>query len=324
MSTSSSKDLPPSTSPYFPFMFLRGQFCASPVYPPATTDLTGRTAIVTGANGGLGLECSRQLLSYRLSRLIIAVRSTAKGDNAAVRLRAQYPHADIQVWPLDLASYPSIQAFASHVDETLDRVDYVVLNAGVWKENREIVPGTGYEETFQVNYLSQALLTFLLVPVLKIKSSRASSPAQLTWVNSGLALAAKFPQRRDASPTSDGSLFRTFSSQEEKFDGQEAYCTSKLLAHYFLWVLADQIPADRSHVIVSITDPGFVRGTELRNNNHAKKSVLLDAAAKGVGNIARGTIGKTLEVGASALVDAVVNHGPESHGCFLWSWQISP
>lgn len=316
----SSKDLPPNNSPYIPSVFLKGQFCTSPVYPPASTDLTGRTAIVTGANSGLGLECSRQLLSYRLSRLIIAVRSSTKGENAAANLRTQYPHADIQVWPLDMASYPSIQTFVRQVGEKLDRVDYVVLNAGVWKDF-DIVPSTGHEEIFQVNYLSQALLTFLLLPVLKSKSSR-ESPAHLTWVNSGLALAAKFPQRKsEPSP-----LFPALSSKEN-FDSQEAYCTSKLLAHYFLWVLAEQVPADICNVIISITDPGYVRGTDLMNNTKqemAKKSALLGAVAGGVIKIAQRTTGKTLEVGSSALVDAVVNHGPESHGCFLWSWQIAP
>lgn len=285
----------------------------APVHPPAGANLTGRTAIVTSANTGLGLECSRQLLSYRLFRLILAVRSPTKGENAAAKLRAMYPHADIQVWP---ASYPSIQAFVHQVNENLNRVDYVVLNAGVWKDF-DIVPDTGHEETFQVNYLSQALLTFLLLSVLKAKLS-PGPPAHLTWVNSGLAFVAKFPQRKSPPP-----LFPSFNNREN-FDSQEAYHTSKLLAHCFIWALAEHISAD--HIIVSITDPGYVRGTGLMDNTKrelSRKNALLGVVA---GGFMKGfeKAGRTVEVGASTLVDAVVNHGSESHGCYLMSWQISP
>lgn len=313
----SSKDLPPNTSPYMPNIFLKTQFCISPVYPPAGTDLTGRTALITGANTGLGLECSRQLLSYGLSRIILAVRSPTKGENAATQLRVTYPTADIQVWPLDMASYPSIRTFVHRVSNHLDRVDYVVLNAGVWK-HFAIVSSTGHEETFQVNYLSQALLTFLLLPVLKVKAA-PGSPARLTWVNSGLAFTAKFPQRKNAPLP----LFATF-SQKEGFDSQEAYCSSKLLAHYFLWELAERVSAD--HVIVSIADPGYVRGTGLMDNTRqelAKKNAVLGAVAGGFIKVFE-RAGRTLEAGTSALVDAVVNHGAESHGCLLMSWKISP
>lgn len=313
----SSKQLPPNTSPFFPAIFFRNQFCTTPVYPPAGTDLTGRTAIVTGASSGLGFECALQLLSYGLSRLIITVRSPAKGEDAAAQLRTKYPHADIQVWLLEMASYESIQKFVCQTDEKLSRVDFVVLNAGVWKHSFDLVSTTGHEETFQVNYLSQALLTFLLLPVLKAKSL-PGLPAHLTWVNSGLAFTAKVPRLNNAPP-----LSRSFGSKEG-FDGQEAYCTSKLLAHYLLWELTEHVSADG--VIISITDPGYVRGTGLMNNMKqelSKKNALLGVVAGGFMK-AMERAGRTVEVGASTLVDALVNHGLESHGCYLMSWQISP
>lgn len=259
-------------------------------------------------------------MSYGLSRLVMAVRLSSKGEDAAAKLHVQCPHADIQVWSLDMASYPSIQSFFRQVDETLERVDYVVLNAGVWKEFN-LVASAGHEETFQANYLFQALLTFLLLPILKDKSP-PGSPAHLTWVNSGLALAAKFPQRKNAPAR---ALFPALSNRQG-FDSQEAYCTSKLLAHYFLWELAEHTPVRTCNVVVSITDPGYARGTGLRDNTKqdmARKNTLFGVVAGGFMKLAE-RAGRTLEVGASALVDAVVNRGKESHGCSLMNWEISP
>lgn len=64
---------------------------------PEGLDLSGKTALITGSNVGLGLECARHFLKLRLSKLIMAVRSLEKGEAAAADLRSQYSEADIQV-----------------------------------------------------------------------------------------------------------------------------------------------------------------------------------------------------------------------------------
>lgn len=310
-----SKDLPPNTAPFFPTIFWNNQFRAKPVYPPPGTDLFGKTAIVTGANSGLGLECSRQLLSYNLSHLVMAVRSAEKGNRAASELQSKYHNADITVWELDMASYPSIQAFVRRIEASLPGVDFVVLNAGVMNAFK-LIPDTGHEEMFQVNYLSQALLTFLLLPILKAKSQANSSPpAHVTWVNGALSLTAKFANRnRDP-------MFPSFSEGPDGFDDGEAYNQSKVLAHYFVWKLAEYVSAE--DVVVSVTDPGYVRGTSLAKE---KK----DQAAEKFGVIFKvfywlfSRTGRTLENGTSTIVDSVVNKGMESHGCFLMGWKIAP
>ncbi len=104
----SSKDLGPSPLSFFPGIFIKTQFRTKPRYPPKDTDLTGRVGIVTGSNTGLGFESSRQLLSYKLSRLIMAVRSPTKGEAAAAKLRKEFPRATIDVWILDMNSYESV------------------------------------------------------------------------------------------------------------------------------------------------------------------------------------------------------------------------
>src|ERR1700754_3901021 len=81
-----------------------------------------KTAIITGGNTGIGLECGKILLSRQLSHLILAVRTPSKGEEAAAPLRTLYPKAKIDVWHLDMNSYESIRDFAQKC-ATLPRLD---------------------------------------------------------------------------------------------------------------------------------------------------------------------------------------------------------
>jgi NAD(P)-dependent dehydrogenase (short-subunit alcohol dehydrogenase family) len=165
--------------------------------PPAWTnkdvDLRGKTAIITGSNTGLGFECAIQLLDLGLSKLIIAVRSEAKGEEAKKLLLAgRDPNKlpVILVWKLDLSSYDSITAFAERA-KTLERLDITINNAGLMKKTFEKNPSTGHEETVQVNYLGQALFTLLLLPIIKEKNS-PEQPGHLVLVSSDTAAWAEF------------------------------------------------------------------------------------------------------------------------------------
>lgn len=301
-----SKDMQPLTSPFFPHVFFQNQFRSKPSWPPKDTNLTGQVAIVTGANQGLGLESADQLLSLRLSRLIIAVRSVSKGEAAAKTLRAKYPQAAIDVFQLDMSSYDSIRAFAKQVEQ-LERIDIAILNAGVRKTKFEVVPSTGHEETTQINYLSTALLCILLLPVLKHKSATGSGPGRITIIGSGLAFAAKF-RNRTASP-----LLPSF-DDAQNFDVIDQYNTSKLLGMMFLYKLADHVSAD--DVVVNVVDPGFVKGTSLSRDLSFVASALMTPW--------KHIAARSLKVGASTYVDAAVVKGKESHGCYIMSWKISP
>ncbi|KAN0106590.1 NAD(P)-binding protein [Hyaloscypha variabilis] len=301
-----SKDLQPSTIG-FGKVFYDNQFKKKPVWPAPNTTLEGKTAIVTGANTGLGYEAALQLLGLKLSKLIVAVRSLERGGVAAANFRKQFPKATIEVWQLDMSSYTSVQAFATRVKNQLSRIDIVLLNAGVSRLHFAANKNTGHEETVQVNYLSTVLLATLLLPILKVKGKTGGEPARLTIVSAALTLAAKFPNR-EANP-----LLESF-DDPKKYDQQDNYNSSKLLAHMWLWKLVDFVSAD--DVIVNLSDPAWCRGTELTRD---AKGPLMKGAVK-----LFGTLGRTPKVGASCFVDAIVNHGKESHGCFLMSWQIHP
>jgi NAD(P)-dependent dehydrogenase (short-subunit alcohol dehydrogenase family) len=302
-----SKDLKPSTTPFFPNVFYNNQFRAKPLWPVTGATLVGKTAVITGGNTGLGYEAAVQLLGLNLSHLILAVRSTEKGETAASKLRQLSSKASVDVWQLDMCSYESIQAFAHRVEKELSRIDIVILNAGIIGMNFSVVKSTGHVEVMQVNYLSTILLAVLLLPILKAKKQHDHQPAHLTIVSAALTLAAKLPQR-DAVP-----LLPSF-DDPKTYDLQEEYHSSKLLAHMFLWKLVDYVSAD--DVIVNLADPAWCKGTELTRSAPAA----MRAGAKLFGALT----GRTAKVGASCFVDAVVNKGKESHGCFLMSWQIHP
>lgn len=299
-----SKDMQPVTSPFFPNIFFKNQFRTKPVWPPEDTDLGGKVAIVTGANQGLGFEACDQLLSLRLSHLIIAVRSVTKGEAAGDTLRAKYPQATIQVFQLDMSSYDSIRAFVVQV-ERLVRVDIAILNAGVRKTKAQLVPATGHEETIQVNYLSTALLCILLLPVLKRKST--PGPGRISIVGSGLAFQAKFRNRMD-------SPLLASLDEAKNFDVLDQYNISKVLGMMFLYKVADYVSAD--DVVVNIVDPGYVRGTGLTRD----LGVVGSAFMAFWGHVAA----RSLRVGASTYIDAVVIKGKESHGCYIMGWKIWP
>ncbi|EXJ66963.1 uncharacterized protein A1O5_09609 [Cladophialophora psammophila CBS 110553] len=302
----SSKELPPSTTPFFPNHFLKNQFRTKPQFPPKNTDLSSKVAIVTGSNTGLGLECASQLLSYKLSHLILAVRSPTKGENAAVTLRQQYPGAIISVWQLDMASYDSIRVFTARADKELSRLDIAILNAGVGFGGFKISPATGHEETIQINYLSTMLLSILLLPILKNKSP-ADSPGRLTISTAMLSVTARFINKNEVP------LLPSFDNKKY-FDSMDIYSTSKLLGQLFIWKLTDLVSAD--DVVVNLVEPGFVKGTELHRDTSVPAKVFM--------SLFKAISGRTVKVGASTYLDGSIVKGKESHGSVLMNWEIAP
>jgi NAD(P)-dependent dehydrogenase (short-subunit alcohol dehydrogenase family) len=301
----SSKDIGPLEGNFFPKYFIKNQFRTPTVYPPKDLDLTSQVAIVTGSNTGLGYEASRQLLSYKLSHLVMAVRTVQKGETAADQLRKDFPQATIEVWMLDMNSYESIQSFADRVKSDLPRLDMAILNAGLGKQTFGTVPATGHEESVQVNYLSTSLLAILLLPILKTRSP-SGKPGRLTLINSATAYMTKF-QNRDAK-----QLLASFDDPKQ-WDGNDRYGSSKLLGQMFTYKLLEYVSAD--DVIINLADPGLVKGTGLGG-----KGGILISVARSIFSLA----GRTVEAGATAYVDAVAVKGKESHGCFLMSWEIAP
>ncbi|KAI4221673.1 MAG: hypothetical protein L6R36_006717, partial [Xanthoria steineri] len=157
--------------------FLYRQLFITPApITPSTVSLVGQTGIVTGSNTGLGYYASSQLLSLGLSRLILAVRDTTKGEKARSSLLATLKESSpgsaknppqVEVWPVDLTNYTSIIEFANRVRDTPNlQVNFIILNAGVARLGFEAAPN-GNEITIQTNWLSTALMAMTLRPILQ-------------------------------------------------------------------------------------------------------------------------------------------------------------
>jgi NAD(P)-dependent dehydrogenase (short-subunit alcohol dehydrogenase family) len=289
--------------------FFKSQLFHKPKLPPASTDLSSKVAVVTGGSTGLGFHCCRQLLALNLSHLIITVRSLRKGEEARKKLLKEYPNATIEVWELEMGSYESIQAFARRIGQ-LDRLDIAILNAGLVKAEFELNPSTGHEETIQINYLSTALLSILLIPVLKSRSP-AGLPGRLTIVGSGVAYFAAFPNRNEVP------LLASFDKKPKPDTNAldpERYWVSKLLGHLFMMKLASYVHVE--DVIVNIVDPGLCKGSELNRESGGMVGTVMWAMKL--------LFGRTLDVGASTYVDAAVVKGKESHCSYIADWKIKP
>ncbi|KAF5684551.1 WW domain-containing protein [Fusarium circinatum] len=288
-------------------LFIQAQLCSKPQMPPKDLDLSGQTAIITGANNGIGFACARLLLQHNLSHLIIAVRSEDKGNAAAEQLRrtASSTSSQIDVWRLDMGDYSSVQGFAKRC-ETLPRIDLVILNAGMGDITFHLNKNTGHEETIQVNFLSTMYLSTILLPILKSRAP-APKPGRLTIVSSGTAMHCDLPEAK-----ADHILSALDS--EGNFDGMGHYGKSKLLGHLFVDRLSQHV--DPSDVIINLIDPGLTKGTGLMN----KGSWLMKIG------MAIGTrlVGHTQEQSASSYVDAAIIKGEESHGSYIMDWKIYP
>ncbi|KAI1349861.1 hypothetical protein F5Y01DRAFT_287779 [Xylaria sp. FL0043] len=280
--------------------------------PPALAgDLVGKTAIVTGSNSGIGLECARQLLDRGLSKLILAVRDEKRGAAASEDLasgrRDLKPGSTIEVWHLDYSSYDSIASFADRARDDLERLDIVVLNAGIYRIPRVILP-TGHEEDVQVNYLSTALLTILLLPILEAKRRMGAKPGRLTVVSSSVAAWSRFKLPQDGRPMLTALDEEGPIGTEAAFDHHQQYCTSKLLGQLFLAELTRRVLA--SVATVDYVHPGLCYGSGLSR----------DGAGTVLGFIASiifRIFGRSCASGARVIVDAAISHGEEVHGEYL-------
>lgn len=124
--------------------FIQDQWAHIP--PAKHVKLESRTVIVTGANTGLGLQVAKHFAAMQPAKLIMAVRSMDKGQKARKDILAEHPSANIEVWQLDMASFASVKSFAERCKSDLDRLDFVVLNAGV-SNDKWSTTSDGYEQT---------------------------------------------------------------------------------------------------------------------------------------------------------------------------------
>jgi len=134
-------------------------------------DQTGRVAVVTGANTGIGLETAREL-AKKGATVVIASRSEAKAGSAAEDIKRDSPAGNVAVMILDLAGLGSVETFADDFHGRFDRLDLLINNAGVMMPP-ESKTADGFELQFGTNHLGHFALTARLLDLLlATKNSR--------------------------------------------------------------------------------------------------------------------------------------------------------
>jgi NAD(P)-dependent dehydrogenase (short-subunit alcohol dehydrogenase family) len=127
-------------------------------------DQSGRTAVVTGANSGLGYITALELARHG-ARVVMGCRDEGRGQAAMSRIRAEVPTADVDLQPLDMADLASVAAFAEGLRSEYPALDLLVNNAGVMAIPRRET-ADGFEMQFGTNHLGHFALTARLLPLL--------------------------------------------------------------------------------------------------------------------------------------------------------------
>jgi NAD(P)-dependent dehydrogenase (short-subunit alcohol dehydrogenase family) len=200
------------------------------------SDQSGRVAIVTGANSGLGLVTARELARAGAS-VVLASRSAAKGNQAAASIRAGVPNAAVEVEELDLADLASVHEFASRAGAGHDRIDLLINNAGIVAAPRRQTKD-GFESQFGTNHLGHFALTGRLLPGLR----KAPAPRVVT-VSSWL-------HRR-------GTMRFDDLQGERKYERWSAYGQSKLANLMFCFELQRRATEAGVSLLSLAAHPGY-------------------------------------------------------------------
>ncbi|MCV7302753.1 SDR family NAD(P)-dependent oxidoreductase [Mycobacterium barrassiae] len=124
-------------------------------------DQTGRTAVITGANTGLGYETAKALAA-KGAHIVLAVRNLDKGRAAADLITRSAPSARVSLQQLDLASLTSVREAADQLRSDYDTIDLLINNAGVMMTAKSKT-ADGFEMQFGTNHLGHFALTGLLL-----------------------------------------------------------------------------------------------------------------------------------------------------------------
>ncbi|MFF4346584.1 oxidoreductase [Streptomyces sp. NPDC001530] len=200
-------------------------------------DQSGRTAVVTGANSGLGYVTAREL-ARKGARVVLACRSEVRGAEAEDRLVAEVPGADVEFVRLDLGQLDSVREFTAVYGRAYERLDLLVNNAGVMALPHGRT-ADGFETQFGVNHLGHFALTGLLMP------SLLSTPGARVVTLSSMVHAMANIDIDDLN------------SEHHPYRRWIAYARSKTANLLFTHELARRLAAVGSDVVAAAAHPGY-------------------------------------------------------------------
>jgi NAD(P)-dependent dehydrogenase (short-subunit alcohol dehydrogenase family) len=274
-------------------------FVTLPV-PAGNSQLSKQTIIVTGANTGLGFEASVHLSRLGVGKLIMAVRTTAKGDDARRRILKStgQQESSIEVWPIDMDSYDSIKTFAARASQ-LPRLDGVLANAGVMTNHFSLSELN--EKTLNVNVVSTFLLYLLLLPKMRESGKQTGNICRFVVPNSALHRMAPIAELEP----NDRSIFDRL-NDPEKANMSGRYPLSKLLVLYVVRELAARSKSSgKGSCIINTPNPSFCKSSLAQESQESRGF-----------RIAEKILARSTEEGSRTLVDGLLA-SQESNGQYL-------
>jgi len=247
--------------------------------------MTGKTCLVTGANSGIGKETAIGLARMG-ARVLLVCRNQKKGEDARADIERETGSSRLDLLIADMSSFGSVRALAAQVRQRYSRLDVLINNAGAAVPSRTL-SADGIEMTVAGNYLGAALLTFLLLDLLK-----SSAPSRIVNVSSAAPL---YP------PAAVNS----------------AYGTSKAALNQMTRHLAAEL--EGTGVTANVMHPGSLK-TEMWAD---MKRRIADAGAGGEGHadwidMVERTGGDSTDRAIELVLELLGEEGAETNGRFCW------
>jgi NAD(P)-dependent dehydrogenase (short-subunit alcohol dehydrogenase family) len=265
-------------------------------------DQAGKLIIVTGANSGIGKEAARRLGAVG-ARVIMAVRTVAKGEQARAEILARHPDARLEVRRVDLADLASVSEFADRLAGS--PVDVLINNAGVMAPPTRMTTADGFELQFGSNFLGPFALTVRLLPVLL-----AAPEPRVVTMSSGVASYGRI-------------RFDDLQWERRRYRPNLAYAQSKL-ADLMLALHLAAIAAERDWNLMSnAAHPGFTR----TNLQTAGASLGRDSPKRTPFNSPGIVPSQRVEPGTEPLLYAATSPGAVSGGYYgpsRWLGLVGP
>ncbi|MEQ7005824.1 oxidoreductase [Actinopolymorpha sp. B17G11] len=199
-------------------------------------DLTGLTAVVTGANSGLGFHTALELARYGAT-VVMACRDLRKGEAALARMKHELGRPALELRRLDLADLASVRAFAVEMRTAHPRLDILVNNAGIMAIPRHVTPD-GFERQLGVNHLGHFALTGLLFSCL----TRAGSSRVVTVTSASHSV---------------GRIDFDDLMSERRYGRWRAYAQSKLANLLFAFELQRRAEHTGLDLVSAASHPGY-------------------------------------------------------------------
>ncbi|KAK0649615.1 hypothetical protein B0T16DRAFT_410447 [Cercophora newfieldiana] len=200
--------------------------------------LKGKTILVTGGNSGLGKQSILELAKHEPALIWLAARSESRAQAAIDDILKTVPTATIKPLDLDLASFPSVKAAAARVLAASDRLDILMLNAGIMATPPGLT-ASGYELQFGTNHMGHALLTKLLLPLLLKTAALPSADVRVVVLSS---------EAHRMLPRG-GIVFDTIKTPQESMFTATRYGQSKTANILFASEMARRYPQIRTVVV---------------------------------------------------------------------------